>query len=85
MSFKDDIYQLSAAPLQLSISKISSIQGGNDTMLTAENYIFQEEDQINISDDHIPLEVESEDLIRLNDTIEPPAKIKLAQKPKTCH
>ena len=84
MSFKDDIYQLSAAPLQLSISKISSIRG-NETMLTAENNnIFHEDGEnlhIDISDDLIPLEVESEDLARLNDTIEPQ---KTTKKPRTC-
>ena len=84
MSFKDDIYQLSAAPLQLSISKISSIRG-NETMLTAENNnIFHEDGEnlhIDISDDLIPLEVESEDLARLNDTIEPQ---KATKKPRTC-
>ena len=84
MSFKDDIYQLSAAPLQLSISKISSIRG-NETMLTAENNnIFHEDGEnlhIDISDGLIPLEVESEDLARLNDTIEPQ---KATKKPRTC-
>ena len=88
MSFKDDIYQLSAAPLQLSISKISSIRG-NETMLTAENHsIFKNDDEnlhIDISDDLIPLDVESEDLARLNDTIEGHQATKPAPKPRTCH
>ena len=54
-------------------------------MLTAENNnIFHEDGEnlhIDISDDLIPLEVESEDLARLNDTIEPQ---KATKKPRTC-
>ena len=84
---------MSAAPLQLSISRISSIKNGdedsqhNETMLTADgHHFFQDEDShIDVPDDLVALEVDSEDLIRLNDTIEHPLSQKIALfKPATC-
>lgn len=76
MSFKDDIYQLSRQePLQLSISRLSSIKN-DDTMLTAEQHVFEDESHIDVSDDLIALEVDSDDLIVcMNDTVEHPKLI----------
>ena len=60
-------------------------------MLTAERHIFrderqrpQDESHIDVSDGLVALEVDSKDLINLNDTIEPVPQLKLADKPKTC-
>ena len=83
---------MSAAPLQLSISRISSIKNGdedsqhNETMLTADgHHFFYDDSHIDVPDDLVALEVDSEDLIRLNDTIEHPLSQKIALvKPATC-